>query len=178
MCTYKRALEYRRVPDNSSSLSLSGAIRSCPITGPRKIKEEDRSAGMAKSSDVEIGGWGERFGRERTYPERAEICSDKGKKSKSAQFLRVYNCQLYVKEIQGKLNNRERVSSRYYNGEKMRDSCTSHAFPSPLAAPPRFLIADPRLGELLECDPVLLVEVLFFLHYHNARTALGCGASS
>ena len=44
--------------------------------GPRKVREEARSAGMAKSSDVEIGDWGKRFGRERTYPERAEICSD------------------------------------------------------------------------------------------------------
>ena len=44
----------------------------------------------------------------------------------------------------------------------MRKCEIHYAFPSPFAALPRFLIADPRLGELLERDPVLLVEASFF----------------
>ena len=42
----------------------------------------------------------------------------------------------------------------------MRNSCTSHAFPSPFAAPPRPSTANSRLGEPLKCDPVLLVKAL------------------
>ena len=52
------------------------------------MRVEVRSAGMAKSSDVEIGDWGERFGRERTYPERAEICSDIREKNQNFRLAR------------------------------------------------------------------------------------------
>ena len=77
------------------------------------------------------GSWGWGKGSDMNGPslERAGICSDRGEKSKfppsplSAQFLRVYSCQLYVKEIRGKLNNWGRVNLKYYNNEKMHVSC-------------------------------------------------------
>ena len=44
----------------------------------RKIWEEVQRAMTAKSSDMEIGGLGKRFGRGQTHPEKAKICSDRG----------------------------------------------------------------------------------------------------
>ena len=97
------------------------------------MKEEVRSAGIAKSSEVEIGGWGKRFGRERTYPGRAEICSDTKEKNQNFRLVRSL-LNFYVCKVVGSMH------VKYYNDEKMRGSCTSHAFPSPFATPPRFLM--------------------------------------
>ena len=48
-------------------------------SGPWKIGEEVRRAMTAKSSDMEIGGLGKRFGHGQTHPGRAKIRSDRGK---------------------------------------------------------------------------------------------------
>ena len=56
--------------------------------GPRKIGEEVRRAVTAKSSDMEIGSLGKRFGRGQTYPERAKIRSDRGENSELTACLR------------------------------------------------------------------------------------------
>ena len=137
---------------------------------------------MAKSSDVEIGGWGERFGHGQTYPVKEQKFVQTGEKTKNFAWSALCSISTCV-QLSILCENWGRANMKYYDDEKMRDSCTSCVFPSPFAAPPRFLIADPRpeclrtLGELLECDPVLFVKALFYYYHHNAHTTLGCSVS-
>ena len=59
------------VPHGHVMISNWFPVAGDPLTAPDYVALIGRS-----SAQSPLGGWGKRFGRERTYPERAGMCSD------------------------------------------------------------------------------------------------------